>query len=103
MADIRELLQKAERPNSKLDIEISKALFHNVVVPVPFSTDYDFAIRFIEEYKKYDWTMGNVNGHMGGTPYATVGVTDDKSSYAATPLLSLWLSYFRLELGDERQ
>jgi hypothetical protein len=103
--DIRERLQKAEEPSDSLDIAIADALAElegGVAKRARnWSRDFNLAISHIES-KGYDWIMGNVNGHFGGTPYGCVGVREDKASYSGTVLLSLWLSYFRLELGDER-
>lgn len=103
--DIRFVLQNAGNyepiPFDQLNIIIKNKIgIHKF--DLNLTKDYNFTIKYIEE-KGYDWIMGNVNGHMGGTPYGCVGVTEDKASYSATPLLSLWLSYFRLELGDERK
>ena len=105
MTDIRELLQNAKCPSTELDIAIGKAIggFNPKEEKAvhEYSTDYTGSIDFIEG-KGYDWIIANVNGQFGGTPFACVGVPESKASYSATPLLSLWLSYFRLELGDER-
>ena len=106
MTDIRELLQKCEAPSRELDELIAEALGNfepgEMAQVHRYSTDYTSAIGYIEN-KGCDWIMANVNGNMGGTPFACVGVTEDKASFSATPLLSLWLSYFRLQLGDERE
>ncbi len=99
--DIRVLLQKADTPSRELDIEIANFLGINNVDPPVFTTNYNLAISIIEA-NECDWIMGNVNGQVGGTPFARVACTDDKSSYSGTPLLSLWLSYARFKLGDER-
>ena len=102
--DIREILQKAEGPSHSLDESIAEALeqLGTITHVSSYSTDITGAITLIEA-KGYDWIMANVNGQVGGTPFACVGVHESEASYSATPLLSLWLSYFRLELGDERK
>ena len=100
MTDIRELLRRADGPSDELDFAIATAL-GEPITPVSLSRNYTDAVRIVEAYG-YDWVMGNVNGHVGGTPYARVG-SHDEGSFSATPLLSLWLSFFRLELGDERE
>ena len=99
--DIREILRKADGPSDELDTLIADAL-GKPRHEFRYSRNYTRAIEIIEEEHEYDWIMGNVNGQVGGTPYGCVGVHPDKASYSGTPLLSLWLSYFRLELGDER-
>ena len=94
------MLQRAENPSDELDTAIADVLGrprHQFA----YSRNYTIAVEVVEA-TGYDWIMGNVNGQVGGTPYAQVGVSDDKASYAVTSLLSLWLSFFRLRLGDER-
>jgi hypothetical protein len=114
--DIRKFLQHVEGPDLTSDNAIGMALgfsdeewlqrthdrlYDTGAVKPSYSTDYNLFFLFLK-HKEMDWIAGDVNGHMGGTPYGAVGVPEDKASYSATPLLSLWLSYFRLELGDER-
>lgn len=102
-SDIREVLQKAEGPNVLTDDLIQRAV---KVLAARFSPinvrSYDETIGFLNS-EEVDWIVGSVNGRLGGTPYACVGCKPDEASYAATPVLSLWLSYFRFKLGDERQ
>lgn len=101
--DIRFLLQQAEYNSTRLDNAIADALSWSRSIPVPkFTSDYNFTFQFLERMQ-CDWIVYNVNEHMGGTPCACVGCPEDKASCAATPLISLWLSYFRLILGDERE
>jgi hypothetical protein len=97
-ADIRQILQEEESCTSKVSDAIVDALSlqaHEIDV-----CSYDDTIAFIEK-QDLDWVIANVNGHMGGTPYAQVGYVKD--NYAATPLRSLWLAYFRFKFGDERR
>lgn len=100
--DIRILLQNATEPSLELDTAIALALNSPPSYTPHFTTNYSFSIQYVES-KGYDWIIGNVNGQIGGTPYAQVGCTKDKASFSATPLLSLWLAILRLELGDERE
>jgi hypothetical protein len=103
--NVTQELQKAEKPNRELDKLIADTIcyYYNVESEIPrFTSDYTFSIKYIEK-RGFDWVMGNVNGQVGGTPYAHVGVPYDKSSYSGTPLLSLWLSYIRTNFGDERE
>jgi hypothetical protein len=96
-ADIRQVLQEADSYTKEVALAIRDAL-----VLQKFMVDassYDHTITFMES-QDLDWIIANVNGHLGGTPYAQVG--NVKDSYAATPMLSLWLAYFRFKLGDER-
>lgn len=99
--DIRKLLRDAEGPSNDLDAAIVDALGLPRHLWSP-SRDYTISIKYIEE-QGCDWIMANVNGQVGGTPHACVGVPEDQASFAATPLLSLWLSYFRFQLGNERE
>jgi hypothetical protein len=102
MADIREILQKAEGPSATLDRLIWAELTPSDPPGIAWSRDYTTSIALIEA-RGYDWIMANVNGTLGGTPFGCVGVPEDKASFSGTALLSLWLSFFRLELGDERE
>ncbi len=45
--------------------------------------------------REYDWVAGNVNGQVGGTPYACVGSL--REHYGCTAAASLCLAFFRLE------
>lgn len=102
MPDIREILQKAEGPSRALDRTIHSSILGSRSPAWACSLDYNATIAFFEQ-DGCDWIVGSVNGHVGGTPWACVGVREDQASYGATPLISLWLSYFRLKLGDERK
>ena len=97
-------LQHRDKPGDReLDHEIAVSITYKgpgFSLPA-FSTDYNVALKQLKEME-IDWIMADVNGHMGGTPYAAAGVTDDKASYSFDPLLSLWLSVLRLLHGDER-
>lgn len=46
---------------------------------------HDAALKLLPP--KYDWIVGDVNGHYGGTPYACVG--DTTQHFAATSALAL--------------
>lgn len=48
----------------------------------------------------HDWVVGNVNGHVGGTPYACVGSRDQH--FAATPALALCAASLRARAAAER-
>ena len=56
-----------------------------------YSTSIDAALTLLPD--GYDWIIGNVNGHYGGTPYACVGSTEQH--YAATPALALVAAILR--------
>lgn len=114
--DIREYLQKVEGSGPVVDRMLVEALdvadrnlifeLHRGMKPfkrneLELSTNIQLVLTFLGA-KECDWILASVNGHVGGTPWGCVGVSEEDASYAATPLLSLWLSYFRLILGDER-
>jgi len=102
MTDIRETLQKAEGPSRDLDMEIAELLAWPVDQPVPYYTlDFNYTINYIEQLGM-DWVAGNVNGQVGGTPFAQVACTNDQASYSGTVILSLWLACIRAIIGDER-
>lgn len=117
--DIRVMLQKSDEGSKQLDYLISAVLLSNfdkleikeeihqegikfllnMQATMPFSTSYDFTIPVLKALG-IDWIMGEVNGYVGGTPFAHSGYIRD--CYSGTPLLSVWLSVMRLILGDER-
>lgn len=118
MTDIREYLQHLPEPYLMRDVNrsIEEAMRRDVLIAYGMiaeaalsrdqdasaSTDYNLFFRLMR-FLEYDWIVGSVNGgQVGSTPWGCVGVTERMASFSATPLLSLWLSYFRLELGDER-
>lgn len=99
MADnIIKMLQGADGPSDDLDDEITVRIGRGG----RWTEDYTGSLQYFES-RGFDWLAGNVNGHLGGTPWGCVGVAEDRASYSGTALLSLWLSFFRLELGDERK
>jgi len=49
----------------------------------PYTTSLDAARSLVPPM--HDWVVGDVNGHVGGTPYAQVG---PYTRYGATPILS---------------
>ncbi len=92
-ASVIDRLQHDLAPSPELDDLISDALGverHQIA----WSSDYGASIEYIEG-EGIDWIMASVNGLVGGTPWACAGVPQDQASYAATPLMSLWLSYFK--------
>lgn len=66
----------------------------------PYTSSLDAAMTLVPE--GCDWIIGNVNGHMGGTPYACVG--SEKEHFGETPVLSLVLACLRARAshGDDR-
>lgn len=50
-----------------------------------FTSSADAALTLVP--KDYDWIVGNVNGQLGGTPYACVGSTEQH--FGATPIIAL--------------
>ena len=53
-----------------------------------YTTSLDAALTLVPE--GYDWIVADVNGHVGGTPYACVG--DEKQHFGETPCLSLCIA-----------
>lgn len=79
---LAERLQKVENGSLVLDQEIADALGRPTY---PFTTSLDAALSLTRR-DVYDYQVGDVNGSMGGTPYARVG---QHECYGATPVLSL--------------
>ena len=78
-----EKLQKVDRGSEVLDREVSEIMGLSSVCS--FTTSIDAALLLIDR-EKYDYQVGNVNGHVGGTPFAQVG---RHTCYASTPELAL--------------
>ena len=104
---IAEEIEKLQEPGIYFDIneKIVRALgwtIHNMVEcewrsplgeirqPPLYTSSFDAAFALVPE--DVDWIVGNVNGHMGGTPYAQVG---DIVVYTETPILSLCAAALR--------
>ncbi len=66
---------------------IWKAPDGSINQPPNYVFSLDAALTLVPPH--HDWVVGNVNGHMGGTPYATVG---DITAYGETPIISLCLA-----------
>lgn len=61
--------------------------------PPLYTTSYDRVLELIPG--GFDWQVGNVNGHVGGTPFAEVGPI---KSYCCNPLISLLVATLRAML-----
>lgn len=72
----------------KLDQEIASLLG---ITLRPYTTSIDAALSLTDR-RVYDYREGWVNGHVGGTSFAQVGVEE---SYADTPALSLCAASLR--------
>jgi hypothetical protein len=53
----------------------------------PFTASIDAALMLVPE--DHDWIIYNVNGHVGGTPSARIGMSE---AYGFTPALSLCIA-----------
>jgi hypothetical protein len=56
-----------------------------------YTTSLDAAVTLIPE--GYDWIVADVNGHVGGTPYACVG--DETQHFGETPALAFCIAALR--------
>jgi hypothetical protein len=81
--------------SAQLDQEIADALG---VPPRPFTISIDAALSLTSR-DQYDYQVGFVNGHVGGTPFAEVG---QEKSYADTPALSLCAASLRALASEPR-
>ena len=59
--------------------------------PLHYTTSIDAALSLVPE--GHDWIVADVNGHVGGTPYACVG--SKKPHFAETPALALCIAALR--------
>lgn len=121
--EIIERLEKARGPDRELDALIVAELHDATMRPYPPSDDFGWQNKwqfwthdgkhFLGSEAKFpvpaytssvdaaltlvlpdaDWIIGNVNGHVGGTPYACVGSL--KEHFGATPVLALCIAALR--------
>lgn len=116
MKDLIERLEKAAGPDRELDFDLHLARGLNAsksrrrdgqgswwvydaydeggygLQSLPsYTASIDAALMLVPA--EHDWVVSNVNGHVGGTPYACCG--SDKAHFAATPVLSLCLAAMR--------
>ena len=109
MNDLIERLEKATGPDRNLDADIASSVgwspgpgytrksddswrlgnWINSVQWAPlYTASIDAALTLVPE--GHDWIVADVNGHVGGTPYACVGST--KEHFGETAVLSLCIA-----------
>jgi hypothetical protein len=123
MTDLIKRLEAAEQGSRELDAEIKNFLNGSQIKPVPktygvchpgtilgayeyneemggvpvekavppYTTSLDAARSLVPE--GYDWIAADVNGHVGGTPYACVG--DEEKHFGGTVYLALCIASLR--------
>lgn len=103
--DLIDRLEKAAGPDRELDRAIAAAIIQwptgidgDAVMGMqdaehltPYTSSIDAALTLVPE--GHDWVVGDVNGQVGGTPYACVGST--KKHFGETAVLSLCIAALR--------
>jgi hypothetical protein len=97
LTDLIEMVKVAEQPSRALDwaIHCRNGLWGvgSYGSHPAYTASLDAALSLVP--KDHDWIVANVNGGMGGTPYACVGST--KEHFGGTAILSLCLASLRAE------
>lgn len=65
----------------------------------PFTTSLDAAVLMLVP-ENHDWIIANVNGHMGGTPFACVG--SEERSFANDPILAFNIAALKARRAMEK-
>lgn len=95
-------LEAATGPDRELDI----AIWHYLGNPKErtpllwvgcYTSSIDAALTLVPE--GHDWSIGDVNGHFGGTPVAYVG--NDTARFGETPALSLCIAALKARLATQ--
>lgn len=93
MSPLLKDIAEAEAPDRGLDWRIHNRLQLIRGECPRYTSSFDAALLLVPE--GYDWIVGDVNGYVGGTPYACVG--SEKAYYGCTAVLSLCLAALAAE------
>lgn len=68
-------------------------------IPLDFLTSLDTTIKFIP--KEFGWQCGNINGHVGGTPFGQIGQSNlEYVGYGETASVSIVIALLKMKLGE---